>query len=196
MLMGCLLIGAGVSTAAEDGSPQSDGGRPDAEGASGQEEPLFVPSSRSGDPAVRGAQVPPGGGPGLDALLKLPSGFVSERSRPVAGANESEWRRRFDKAVRRLAEAKGALGSTKRELDEIAETGGSNQWSVAPPVGGNSTPMNSPLSFKLRQELKRNREELEVAERSLRELRIEADLAGVPQSWRGSPAESVETQRN
>ena len=35
-----------------------------------------------------------------------------------------------------------------------------------------------------RQELVRNRERLEEAERALRDLRIEADLAGVPPDWR------------
>ena len=34
------------------------------------------------------------------------------------------------------------------------------------------------------QELQRNREALDDAEKALRELRIEADLAGVPAEWR------------
>ena len=58
---------------------------------------------------------------------------------------------------------------------------------MAPPGGGGSGggPSASPLSFKLRQKLKEDRESLEEAERALRELRIEADLAGVPLDWRG-----------
>ena len=57
---------------------------------------------------------------------------------------------------------------------------------MAPPgVSNAGGPTNSPLSFRLRQELLRKREDLEAAERSLRDLRIEADLVGVPVDWRG-----------
>lgn len=124
--------------------------------------------------------------PGLDALLHLPSGYLQEDDRAVGGAGESEWRRRFDRASKQLQKAREGLASTKRELDAIAGSGGSSQWSVAPPGGSNSGgPSSSPLSFKLRQELERHREDLDEAERGLRELRIEADLAGVPVAWRG-----------
>jgi hypothetical protein len=55
---------------------------------------------------------------------------------------------------------------------------------VAPPGASGQNDPTSPLSFKLRQELVRNREALEEAEKALRELKIEADLAGVPATWR------------
>ncbi|MCA9504342.1 MAG: hypothetical protein KC616_14730 [Myxococcales bacterium] len=160
--------------------------------------PLYVPGASPGP--ARDASTVRGGAmePELEDLLQLPSDFVIERSRPVAGATENEWRRRFEKAAEELSEARDQLAATKRELDAVAETGGASQWSVAPPGagGGNSTPTNSPLSFKLRQELQRNRERVEAATRGLRELRIEADLAGVPVSWRaeapGGPAESLD----
>jgi hypothetical protein len=58
---------------------------------------------------------------------------------------------------------------------------------MAPPGATNTGngSSTSPLSFRLRQELLRNREGLDSAERALKELRIEADLAGVPVDWRG-----------
>ncbi len=125
-------------------------------------------------------------GPSLDALLQLPSGFLDSESRTVAGAGERVWRSRFVKALSDVDEARVGLDRTKRELDEVAEGGGANQWSMAPPGGGsNGSPSTSPLSFKLRQELKDNRARLEDAERAMRALRIEAELAGVPESWRG-----------
>ena len=126
------------------------------------------------------------GGPRLDDLLKLPSDFrTKDRAQPVAGASEDEWKRRFDRAQKAIAEAHETLAETRRELDGVAEAGGASQWSVAPPGGGaDASPGPSPLSFKLRQELVRNREALESAEKALRELRIEADLAGVPAEWR------------
>lgn len=127
---------------------------------------------------------PGSGEPGLDDLLRLPSGFeAKEPGRPVAGASEEEWRRRFARAEKAIGEAQATLAETKRELDGLAGTGGSSQWSVAPP-GASEQQSTSPLSFKLRQELARNREALDEAQRALRELRIEADLAGVPAEWR------------
>ena len=138
----------------------------------------------------------------LDTLLHLPSGFGTRTPKGVAGASESEWRRRFSKADGELAEARRSLDKTKKELDEVAVAGGGSQWSIAPPGGGggggDSSPASSPMSFKLRQKLREDRELIEERERALRELRIEADLAGVPQAWRaldsGSP-ESAEPRQ-
>ena len=42
---------------------------------------------------------------------------------------------------------------------------------------------NSPVSFRLRQELRKQRDELAAAERRLNELEVEANLAGVPAEW-------------
>jgi hypothetical protein len=156
-----------------------------ASGTAGSEseDVLSVPGrALPGEPGGAGK-----GEPGLDDLLKLPTGFMTkEDPRPVAGASEDEWRRRFTRAEKAIGEARESLAETRRELDGLAETGGASQWSVAPPgaAGQTAGDGNSPLSFKLRQELVRNREALDEAEKALRELRIEADLAGVPAEWR------------
>jgi hypothetical protein len=42
------------------------------------------------------------------------------------------------------------------------------------------------LSYKLRQEIRRNREIIERNEKKLRSLEIEADLAEVPADWRAT----------
>lgn len=146
-------------------------------------------------PAIAKPRRPEGVLPRLDALLHLPSGFVTTEPRVVAGAVESEWRRRFTKADRDLSEARTRLEDTKRELDGIASAGGSSQWSIAPP-GGESSPTTSPLSFKLRQQLRDDRERIAAGEKASRKLRIEADLAGVPQSWRAVDANSAEPDKN
>jgi hypothetical protein len=39
------------------------------------------------------------------------------------------------------------------------------------------------VSYKLRQDIRRQRDEVAQAERVLQELRIEANLAGVPEDW-------------
>jgi hypothetical protein len=171
-LMVGLVVGAALSGSAA-AEPERRGGAPPS--AAVEEEGLRVP------PAGRPRD---GEAPGLDSLLQLPEGFVPSGDRPaVAGTSEVQWRRRFRKALGDLDEARAKLAETKRELDAVAEEGG-GQWSVAPAVGGANTPGNSPLSFKLRQELRRNREQVEAAEKSVRQLKIEADLAGVPEAWR------------
>ena len=155
--------------------------------------PNYPPNKESEDVLAVPGTVPSRGtrsggtGPVLDDLLRLPSGFEAKpAARPVAGASEDEWKSRFSRAEKAIGDAREALTATKRELDSLAESGGASQWSVAPPgaSGGGQQQSTSPLSFKLRQELLRNRQALEEAERARRELRIEADLAGVPANWR------------
>ena len=129
--------------------------------------------------------------PDLGSLLELPSGFGAVESEPtVAGSGEAEWRRRFRTSRASVNEARRQLAATKGELDSLAGEGGGSQWNVAPAIGGalgggGAQGRDTPLSFKLRQQLKRDREAVDQAEKDLRRLQIEADLAGVPRSWRG-----------
>jgi hypothetical protein len=184
LLMGVVLTWLSFPAGAEPAQPPTKTDPPPAES---QPEPetrtLNVPSTTgAGD-----------GSPGLDVLLQLPTGYGGSSPNAgtpsVAGASEVEWRRRFREAREALSEARLALEATKRELDGAAGDSGSAQWSMTPPSAGGDGPSasqsGSPLSFKLRQQLKQNREALDQAERALRELDIEANLAGVPQPWRG-----------
>ena len=143
---------------------------------------------------------PEGTPPKLDALLHLPSDFVAKEPHAVAGAGESEWRRRFTKADHNLSAARASLEKTKRELDKIAVGSSSSQWAIAPPGGGggggDSGGAPSPLSFKLRQQLRGDRDRIVADEKALRQLRIEADLAGVPKRWRVVNPDSDEPDEN
>ncbi len=165
------------------GAAQGEGGVDGPSSAPADEDVLSLPGrSLPGDSGAAGQ-----GDRELDDLLKLPSGFMTREAdrQPVAGASEDEWRRRFTRAEKAIGDARETLAETRRELDGLAGTGGASQWSVAPPgASGQDGASTSPLSFKLRQELVRNREALEEAEKALRELKIEADLAGVPAGWR------------
>lgn len=187
LLVSVIAMPAATVSSEEPRAPVVQPTRPGPPAAE-SEESLVVPSPGA-RPADAGSGRP--GGPGLDALLQVPSRLLDGNSGAVAGASEAEWRRRFDRAQDELDAAREGLERTKRELDSVAEGGGASQWSVAAPGGGapagGAAGSTSPLSFRLRQELKRNRDRLEQAERSLRELRIEADLAGVPSAWRGAP---------
>lgn len=178
-----LLVAGAVAmgTATVAGAQAPDAAPADAKAgspAADSTETLDIP----GRAAPRGAGAT--GDPGLDDLLRLPSDFKTRPAgRPVAGASEDEWRQRFVRAEKAIGDARDALVETKKELDGLAEAGGGSQWSVAPP-GASGQQTTSPLSFKLRQQLQREREALDEAEKALRELRIEADLAGVPAEWR------------
>jgi len=129
------------------------------------------------------APVPP---IGLDALLKLPSGAPA-RETQRSGEGPNEWRARFAVARGELTAAENALASAQQQLEELAS--GRESWQVAAP-GAQAGSDTGPLSFGLRQEIRRQREAVDRAQRQLDELRIEANLAGVPEEWtREAPAE-------
>jgi hypothetical protein len=149
-----------------------------------QEQELSVPSRWRGA-SSNPLEYPLGANSGIESLLQLPRGFVTTSPHAVAGATETEWRRRFKDASSALSEARSTLAATKVELDGVAVGGGANQWSVAPPgSSGQSGSVTSPLSFRLRQQLRGDRDRVDSTQKAHRELRIEADLAGVPESWR------------
>jgi hypothetical protein len=140
----------------------------------------------------QGDEEPRGGTPvELDRLLQLPSSkdYTVERR---GGRTAGEWRRRFAELHDALAGERAALDDAERRLDELA--GSTENWKVAPILPGVGAPADeAPLDYGLRQEIRRHREEIERLERQLRELEIEADLAGVPPSWQGRPADPGET---
>ena len=121
----------------------------------------------------------------LDALFKLP---VGPGAVPPSGgqADREVWEERFRRQHRALEEARQGLAASQQELEELAS--GSEAWQITAP-GATASPENTPLSYKLRQDIRRKREEVESAERALRELQVEASLAGVPAEWREAPAE-------
>ncbi len=146
-----------------------------------------VPGPETAEPSAAPPEAPaPTPGPGnpedvgLDRLLQLPSSMSFDAERRQ-GATADEWRARFRASRAGIATAKENLEKAKKELDELAGSGSGN-WQMAPP--GSKNTENSPMSFKLREELRRGREELNESERRLRALIVEADLAGVPEEWR------------
>lgn len=129
-----------------------------------------------------------GGAPGpvgLDKLLKLPSAGTPAPSRggPVAAPDRETWEGRFRDARLELESAKARLAESQAQLERLAAR--SENWQVAAPgaqpgAGGEA----SPLSYKLRQEIRERREQVQAQEKQLRELEVEASLAGVPAEWR------------
>jgi hypothetical protein len=126
-------------------------------------------------------------GPGLDQLLKLPNSaeFSTEKK---GGATRNEWRQRFHEA---RTSVKSAEVAVKKAQDQLAEVAGSkDDWQFTPPGLPAESNADSTSSFQLRQELKRQRGELERSQARLRALSIEANLAGVPEDWRGPSTEA------
>lgn len=150
----------------------------------GAAEPDLVVTGR-GDPSGREAGASSGLPPrdvGLDRLLKLPGGMDFE-SEKRGGHSESQWRSRFRESRGEIQAAESALAETRAALDKQSGGGGGN-WQMAPPGASVDQLENTPVSFKLREEMRRGKERLEEAERAHRALEIEADLADVPLAWR------------
>jgi hypothetical protein len=131
----------------------------------------------------------------LDKLRKLPSSLEFEPANR-GSASKGEWMDRFETARSELAEARDALAKTKAKLAEAPGAG--SAWQMAAPGMGGDDPgsgtRDQPLDYNLAAELRRNREEVARCERRLTELEIEANLAGVPDDWRGEPPEDAAAQ--
>jgi hypothetical protein len=138
-----------------------------------------APSVAEGEaaPAETGQPIPP---VAYDALFRLPSGAGSDPTEN-AGLDRKRWEDRFAVVRGDLDQAREALAKTQSELEGIARN--TESWQMAAP-GAQPTAENSPISYKLRQDIRRQREEVGRAERRLRELDVEAGLAGVPLEWR------------
>ena len=123
----------------------------------------------------------------LDQLLTLPSALPVE-SGQRGGLTRAEWSGRFAEAE---AEVETAEADLDESLDRLSElVGKTSNWKVgAPGVQANSGD-NSPVNYGLRQEIQQNREDVARAERKLRELSVEANLAGVPENWYKKPESS------
>jgi hypothetical protein len=131
--------------------------------------------------AAQPATVPPGN-VAVDRLLQLPSDLEFDVEKR-GGLTRSEWIGRFEEARRSLADARAGLADAQERLSRLA--GRKDNWNMAPPglpveaaEGGGDT-------HRLRDEVRRWRAEIERSEARLRELDIEASLAGLPDSWRG-----------
>jgi len=114
----------------------------------------------------------------MDRLLTLPKSN-SYREQRYGGFSRSEWMERFSEAESAVEKAKRELMETQEKLDAAANQ--SSGWQVAPP--GAPAGEGGTTSFQLVQQVRRHREEVEVAERKRRELIVEANLAGVPEDW-------------
>jgi hypothetical protein len=124
-------------------------------------------------------EAPPATGVALDQLLTLPQARTYSVERK-AGLTRGEWRARYDEVRSDLQKERAAYEETQAKLEDAA--GGA--WSVSPIPGVEQDTSRNPVDFQLRTQLRRHREEMDRLERKLRQLDIEANLAGVPEEWR------------
>lgn len=116
----------------------------------------------------------------LDQLLTLPSALPVE-SGQHGGLTRGEWSGRFSEAEADVQVAKAELEASLDKLSEVV--GKTSNWQVAAPGVQAAPSDNSPANYGLKQEVRRRREDVARAERALRDLIVEANLAGVPESW-------------
>jgi hypothetical protein len=124
------------------------------------------------EPAAQPAQ--------LDRLLKLPEGQSYGVDRR-GGLSRGEWRNRFVELRSSLDGERKALAEAQLKLDEAA--GSASNWQMAPIPGLEPSP-DAPLDYQLRLQIRKHKSEIDRLEKKLRELEIEANLAGVPEEWR------------
>jgi hypothetical protein len=117
---------------------------------------------------------------GLDRLLKLPEGQSYGVDRR-GGLSRGEWRARFVEIQDALAIERKGLVEAEARLDQTAGT--ASNWQMAPVPGMQPSP-DAPLDYQLRVSIRRHKSEIERLEHKLKQLEIEANLAGVPPEWR------------
>jgi hypothetical protein len=115
----------------------------------------------------------------LDRLLKLPSSVDYDVERR-GGAPRTEWRGRFKAAQAELVSSKKDLEKAMAKLEKAAV--GSDQWRFVPP-GGDVAAENQD-NLRIRMDVTKKREAFAHAEKGLKDLEVEANLAAVPPEWR------------
>ena len=135
------------------------------------------PQAKEADPAPAPS---PGGAPAksldLDRLLHPPTVNMQPTGKTYGGHDQRGWREEFRKARQEVSDLEGKIEAGQQRLRNAS--GG--DWNYSP-AGGEIT---DPEVLKLRAQLRRDRQSLEASRQRLRDLDVEASLAGVPPDWR------------
>jgi hypothetical protein len=123
----------------------------------------------------------------LDRLLTLPSALPLESSER-GGLTRAEWSSRFAAAEAGVVAAQAGLDESLGKLSEMV--GKAGNWKVGAPGVQVDPNDNSPVNYGLKQEIRRKREDVVRAKRKVRDLIVEANLAGVPENWYKKPESS------
>jgi hypothetical protein len=146
---------------------------------------LLVPpsgwaESRTGD-GVNGetvAPTTPSSAPSLDLeRLLRPPRLAEVPSQRLGGKDRKTWAAEFARVRLEVADLERRIGEAQDRIRKVSP----GDWGFAPAGGGAPS---DPEVLRLRAELRRDRQSLEAARQRLRDLEVEASLAGVPEGWR------------
>jgi len=114
----------------------------------------------------------------LDRLLKPRGPAPMGTEQTYGGRDRAGWEEQFKKARAEVTDLERKVDFTQDRLRQAA----AGDWNYSP-AGGEAA---DPEIMKLRAQLRRDRQSLETARQRLRDLQVEASLAGVPEEWRGN----------
>ncbi|MFI5315350.1 MAG: hypothetical protein ACHQ6T_06605 [Myxococcota bacterium] len=112
----------------------------------------------------------------LDRLLHPPAVRLQPTGKSFGGRDQKAWQEEFRRARQEVSDLEGKVEAGQGHLRNAA----TGEWNYTP-AGGDVT---DPEVLKLRAQLKRDRQSLEASRQRLRDLDVEASLAGVPEEWR------------
>jgi hypothetical protein len=112
----------------------------------------------------------------LERLLQPGAVRTQPTGKIMGGRDQKAWREEFRRAREEVSDLEGKVETGQKNLRSAA----ANEWNYTP-AGGEAT---DPEVLKLRAQLRRDRQSLEASRQRLRDLDVEASLAGVPEEWR------------
>jgi hypothetical protein len=144
-------------------------------------DPEAKPSAPSDDaPAPAPApDAPPPKKLGLDRLLNPGAVRAQPTGKYYGGRDQKGWQDEFRRAREEVSDLEGKVDAGQKHLRSAS----GSDWNYSP-AGGEVT---DPEVLKLRAQLRRDRQSLEASRQRLRDLDVEASLAGVPEEWRQPP---------
>ncbi len=99
------------------------------------------------------------------------------------GKNREMWLQDFERARSAVADLELKVAAAQGKYREASDA----EWGYSPLGGGSPT---DPEVLRIRAEIKRDTQSLEAARKRLRELGVEASLAGVPGEWTRARSQS------
>ena len=121
---------------------------------------------------------------GIDRLLNPSAGSRLALERTPGGRDREAWQREFAEARDEVVNLEARVAATQEEMRNLSR----GNWSYTPAGGGQP---EDPEILKRKAKIKRDRQSLEAAEKRLRELEVEASLAGVPENWMEPPEQAA-----
>ena len=149
---------------------------------------LLVPIPGSADPestvgdsgeAVQTAPRLSGPSLNLERLLRPPR-VAGPLPETPGGKDREAWSTEFSRLRTEIADLEQQIALAQEGIRAAAP----DDWSFSPTGGGMPS---DPEVLRLRAQLRRDRQSLEAARQRLRDLDVEASLAGVPDGWKQPP---------